>query len=156
MTKAELLRELEEKFNSTKKELGFKTSFEDIEEIVFIKDAVLRDGFVSEHFSRQLCAKIRDLYMSWANYLHTLLIPVPGNMIALTESKALGEEDKKQAMMLINKALVFGSTNIFIGLTTDKKEEAKFIDDSIKFWKETFSPKATTIIKKIQENWKRQ
>ena len=47
------------------------------------------------------------------------------------------------------------STNSIIGLTKDKKLEAKFIDNAIKFWKEPFLPELTKIMKKINYGWRK-
>ena len=45
MNQQELLDGLREKFEKTKKELGFKSSFEDINEIFFINDFILHEKF---------------------------------------------------------------------------------------------------------------
>ena len=66
MTKEELLSELMKKFEEAKKEFGFKSSFEEIDNIFFIKDMILKDKFVSDNFERQLSHKITELYNGWA------------------------------------------------------------------------------------------
>ena len=52
--KKEILEEMKEAFDKSKKELGFKASFDDLEEAFSIKDGVLQHGFVGEKFSRQI------------------------------------------------------------------------------------------------------
>ena len=57
---------------------------------------------------------------------------------------------------LISDAMALISLNSLVGLTKNKKEEAKFIDNSVAFWKERYNPKLTEIMKKINENWKKK
>ena len=154
--KQELLKELEAKFEETKKELGFKASLQEINKVFFIKDSVLGAGFVSENFSRQLCSRIVETYANWNNYLHSLIMPNPGHMLNMTESKMLDETEKKEIMNLLGKAIAITSTNTLIGLTKEKSEEGKFVDSSLKFWKDTFSPYLTKLIKKINFGWKKK
>jgi len=71
MNNKEILNELEKKFEELKKELGFKSELQDIDEIFYIKDAILKDGFVSENIDRQICSRIIETYMGWTNYLHS-------------------------------------------------------------------------------------
>ena len=97
----ELLKELREKFAEMKKELGFKSSFEDIDELSFIRDMALQARFVSPSLSRQICHRICDTYMSWGGYLHSLIMPNPGDLVQLSESKAFSEEEKKEIADLI-------------------------------------------------------
>ena len=156
MNKKELLKELEEKFKVMKRELGFKVSLEEVDSIFFIKDAVLSTGFVSEVLSRQLCSRIVDTYVNWNNYLHSLIIPNPNNMLNINESKMFNEEEKKKITKLMTEIMALVSTNTLIGLTKDKSGEARFIDDSIDFWKKTFSPELIKIIKKINDEWSKK
>ena len=154
--KQELLKELKEKFETCKKELGFKATFEELDEIFYIKDSVLDIGFVSESFSRQLCSRIVDSYMNWNNYLHSLIMPNPQSMINMHESKMISEDNmRKDIIKLITQTMAFVSTNTKIGLIKDKKEEADFIDESVKFWNKTFKLKVLKIIEKIVGDWKK-
>ena len=54
----------------------------------------------------------------------------------------------------MKRAMAFASTNTLVGLTKNRKEEAEFIDESLKFWNEEFSPILTVIMKKVNDNWK--
>jgi len=152
--KNEILKELEEKFESLKKEIGFKSSLEDINKIFFIKDAVLSAGFVSENFSRQLCGRIVETYTTWNHYLHSLIMPNPSNMLNMNESKMLDDKEKKEIMDLLGGTIGLTSTNTLIGLTKDRTEESKFIDDSVKFWNSTFKPKVVKLMEKVNSGWK--
>lgn len=152
--KESLMKELKQQFDLTKKDLGFKSNFEDLEEIFFLKDAVLSVGFVSDKYSRQLCSRIVDTYMSWISYLHGTVFPQPGNMIAMTENKIFNDTDKKEILDLMKKTLALLTDNNVIKVTRDKKAEAKFIDDSLLFWKKTFEPKLKEILVKSNKGWK--
>ncbi len=154
MNKKEILEELEEKFKIMKKELGFKTSLDELDEAFFIRDALLGARFVSEKLSRQVCSRIIDTYMVWTNYLHSLIMPNPGHMLNMNESKMFNEEEKRALLVLISKSMELTSRNNLIGLTKDRKEEAKFIDGALNFWIKSFKPEMIRVITKINNNWK--
>lgn len=149
-----LLKELKEKFNESKKKLGFKSSFEEINDIFFINDFIIYERHVSEFFSRQLCRRIVDVYNSWTGYLHGLMMPTPGNFLMMMENRMLGEEDKKKISEIIKKILSLSSMNTLIIFNKNKKDEAKFIDESVKFWKENFQPEMKKIMEKINKGWR--
>lgn len=71
----ELLNELEEKFKEIKRELGFKSTLNDLDRIFFIRDFILEKGYVSHKFSRQLCFRICETYASWLKHLHNIILP---------------------------------------------------------------------------------
>jgi len=154
--KEKLFEELEEKFEEAKKELGFKSSFKEIDNIFFIRDFILEQGHVSESFSRQLCLRISNTFNSWLGYLHNFLIPNPGSMVAIMENKMINEEDKKIISKIAKKIMVMISTNNLVGLSKNKKLEAEFIDDSVKLWKEYINPELIKIVSKINQRWKEE
>ena len=104
--------------------------------LFYLKDQILKEGFVSPNLSRQITWRIVDTYTSWYNYLHNLIMPNPQSMVQLQESQGFNDEEKEKIMKVMPKLVLFGRKNSLIGLTKDKKEEAKFIDDSLKVWKE--------------------
>ena len=153
--KEKLMGEFESGFEKMKKELGFKSGLAELDRIFFLKDGVLKVGFVSDGLSRQVCSRIIETYMSWNNYLHGLIMPHPQNILNLTESKAVKDEaDRKKISGAMKMAMELASRNTLIGLTKDKKEEAKFIDDAVRIWDKEFSPLLKEIMKKINESWK--
>jgi len=154
--KETLLKELREKFEIMKKELGFKASFKELDEIFFIEDFILNAGFVSESLSRQMCARIVDAYMNWNNYLHSFIVPNPSNLLNLSESKMLNEEEKKEIGNLLSKSMALASANTLIGLTKNKKNEAEFIDQAAEFWKKTFCPKLIRLMEKVNAGWNKK
>lgn len=153
MNKKEILDELEEKFKKIKEELGFKASLEELDDIFFIKEAVLSAGFVSEKLSRQMSGRIVEAYSAWNNYLHSLIMPNPAHLLNMNESKMFNEEERKKIMEVIQSSLALMSRNNVIRLTKDKKQESKFIDDSLMFWEESFKPELIKITEKINKGW---
>ena len=138
------------------KELKFKTNFEKIDEIFFIKDMVLKEGFVSERLSRRICHRIVETFMDWNGYLHSLVMPNPQNMLNLMESKLFNQEEKKDIMELMKKIMEISSRNSVIALKKDKHGEAKFIDDAVSFWNNTFQNKLDKIMTKINLEWSKK
>jgi len=151
----ELLTELKEKFDSLKKETGFKSSFKELNDIFFIEDFILQEKYVSKDFARQLCSRIVNVYNSWVSYFHGLIMPNPANMINIMENKCLNEEERKKISKLIRGVIGLISTNNLNFLTKNKTAQAKFIDDSVKFWKNYFKAEAIKIIEKINKEWKK-
>ena len=152
--KKELLGELVKQFDRAKKELGFKASFEDLDNAFFITDSVLSAGFVSETYSRQLCARIVDNFMNWNHYLNSLLMPNPSFLVNAIEAKLFNtEENRKKIWELVKGSMKMTSTNYLLGLTKDKKKEAAFIDEAVKYWNSSFKQGLTEIVGKISEEW---
>jgi len=155
MNNKEILNELEKKFEELKKELGFKSELQDIDEIFYIKDAILKDGFVSENIDRQICSRIIETYMGWTNYLHSLIVPNPQNILNISESRIFNSEEKKEINNMMKKAMEIISKNNWIGLTKNKQEEARFIDEAVNNWKNNFGIKLIKILEKVKGEWEK-
>jgi len=154
--KAAVLKELDEKFSEIQKEIGFESSLNDIDEIFFIRDYILDQGYVSESLSRQIAGRMAETFMGWNNYLHTLIMPNPHNMINVNESKTFNEAERKEMGKIMTDAMRWVSTSTLAGVNKDKALEKEFIDGSIKFWKEKFGPELIKIMGKIREEWKKK
>lgn len=149
-----LIKQLKDQFSKWKSEMKFKTNFEEVERVAFVSDLVLKERFVSPSLPRQICGRIANLYTNWAGYLHSLIMPNPQNILNLSESKLFSQEEKKEIHELMSKAMEISSRNGLIGLTKDKKEEAKFIDDAIELWNNRFEQKMIRIMKKVNDAWR--
>ena len=153
MEKKELMEELEEKFKKIRSKLKLKSSLEDIDKIFFVKDAVLKENFISEKLSRQICYRIVETYMGWNEYLHSLIMPNPQNILNMGESKIFNQEEKKEIIDLMKKVMEISSKNSLIGLTRDQTKEAEFIDYAVNFWETKFENKLIKIMKKVNKEW---
>ncbi len=153
MSSDELLKDAQESYTMMKQELGFKTSFEELDSIFFISDSVLSSGFVSKSFSRQVCSRIVETYMGWNNYLHNLAMPAPHYMIQMQEHKMMNDVDKKEIWKLIGETIAFVSKNALIWLNKDKKAEAAFINETVALWKTSFKPRLERLVGKVVEGW---
>ena len=142
-----------DKFISMKNQLKFKSSLADLDKIFFIHDFILKEGYVPHALSRVICRRIADMYLSWYNYLHSIIFPNPNYMVNLNENQVFNKEEKEEIIILMNKIMAFVYTNNIIGLTKKKAMEAKFIDDSVKLWKSEFLPSLTKLVKKIHKMW---
>jgi hypothetical protein len=155
--KKEILKDLEKSFEEAKKTLKFKPSFEDLEMEFSIRDFVLSTGFVSEKFSRQLCARIVDYYRDWHGYLNSLLLPNPSFFAGQTEAKLFNSsEERKKIWDLITLAMRFSSMYSLIGLEWSKEKEREFIDKSYESWINTFKPGLAYILGKVNEGWNKE
>ena len=155
--KEKLLQELKQEFEKTKKEIDFIPTFEELENEFFLKDGILSTGFVSVKYSRQLCSRIVDIFNSWFNYFHDILMPNPANMFMSTESKIFNtENDKQKIWKLIKKGRALISLNVLIGLNKNKEQEKKFINQSYNFWINEFKPALIEIMKTVNTAWKKE
>jgi len=149
----ELIKQFEEEFEKTKKEFGFKSTLTELDNIFFLKDFISKEGYVSNKLSRQLCGRMVDLFGTWYNYLHTIIMPNPGSMLNMTESQIFSDEEKQDILALMAKCMAQVSKNTLNGLTKDKKDQAEFVDSSVELWKKELNPKLKGIIKKVKLNW---
>ncbi len=154
--KQELMKDLEVEFDRIKKEIGFESSLDEINNIFFIKDYILHEGYVSENLNRQIASRITDTLMSWNNYLHGLIFSNPGNMMVMNENRMFQDSEKKNINKLISKSMSLVSLNTLIGITKDKEKEKEFFDKSVKFWQETLKPEIEKIMIKVNKGWKGQ
>ena len=151
--KQELIAELEDKFKGMSKKLKLKHSLEDFDRIFFVRDFILQHGFVSESLSRMFCSRIVSLYESWANYLQGILMPNPSSLIHMYGSNSFSKQEKAGIASLINDMMALVSRNSLIGLTKDRKAEARFLDDAVVLWDTFFKEKLIEIEKKANVFW---
>lgn len=152
--RAELLKELEERYALFHKERKVKATLEEVDSLFFIKDMALSAGYVGTHFSKSICNRIVDTYMSWITYLHNIVLS-PSSMIYMNEGKMLSETDKKDMLKLISEIMALVSTNTVLGLTRDESGEAAFIDEAVRFWNNVFKPRIVVVATKINDGWKK-
>ena len=91
--------------------------------------------------------------MGWNEYLHSLIMPNPQNILNIGESKIFSQEEREEIIELIKKIMEINSRNNLINLTKNQEEETKLIDDSVNFWDTEFKVKLIKIMKKINEEW---
>ena len=147
-----LLKQFEKEFELTKKALKFTVTFKELDEIFFLQDYIQKEGFVSTNLSRQLSRRVVELYVSWAQYLHGILVANPGSLTSITESQAFSDEERHHIDRLFDKLMIISTEHNIIGLTKDKKREAAFFDRAVSLWNE-ISPKLTEIMNKVSEQW---
>ncbi len=153
--KKKLLKDLEEGFEDSKKELGFKPNFEELDLEFSLKDSVLSSGFVSEDFSKQLCSRIVEHYRGWHDYLNGLLLPNPSYYAGQTESKLFNsKEDRKKIWNLIKISMEFSSMYSLVSLKEDKSMQMQFINKAYTSWVGLFKPGILYVLTKVNEGWK--
>lgn len=155
--KKELIKEVEKEFNRAKEDLGFNATLEELDDAFKIFDGVVSSEFVSTSFSRQLCARILDNFMGWHNYLNGILVPNSGFLASQTEANLFNnKEDREMIWGMIKKTMEYSTTHSLIGLTKNKELEAKFIDETLAYWKGHFSPSLKMILLRANEAWKKE
>ncbi len=152
MEKKELLTHFEQEFEKIRKDLKFKATLVDLDKIFFFRDYILKEGYVPYSLNRALAHRMMETMGSWNNYLHGLIVPNPGYLIAMNESEMFNKEEKQNIMKLMSKILTFTSKNSLNGLTREK--DGQFFDDSLNFWNKTLQPELVKIMKRINEKWK--
>ncbi|MBN2368485.1 hypothetical protein JXC34_05695 [Candidatus Woesearchaeota archaeon] len=136
-----------------KKDLGFNSTLEELDEVFYFTDYILQVKFISPKLSRMLCGRIRDTFNLWITQLHAWLVPNPYSMIGLSESQAFNDKEKEEITKIMAKFMAFTSQNILIGLTKDKMKEAEYFDNAMTLWNDS-KPIFIKYSKKVNEYWK--
>jgi len=155
MGKGQLLQELKKQFDLTKKRLGFKSTFDEINSMSYIEDMALSQGFVSNQFSRQMINRMVDTFYGWIGEIYSWIYPQPMDIIHNYESKILSQEEKKEFLSMIDKIMYLVRKNkriAFKGLI--KKEESNFIDELVEFDKKYFNPFMLKYQEKFEKAWR--
>ena len=152
MDKKEILKELREKFDELRKNLKFKSTYEEINEMSYVEDMVLSDGYVSNQLSRKLINRMLETFASWIPELNVLLFPAPYDIGRLNENKTLTQEEKNEITDMISRIFYLYRKNkriAFEGLDG----EGEFIDEMVRFNKTHFNPFMLKYHKKLEKFW---
>jgi len=147
MNETVLLAQLDERF---KKELPNHT-FANLDSHFFISSAVLKEGFIGTSVERLVCSCIVDMYLSWNNYLQSLIMPNPHNSTNLEESNTFTDDEKYRFSQLISHALAYSSENALLSMKG--KNRAEFINRASDFWEKTYKPEVIIALEKINKLW---
>lgn len=156
MTNKELLKEFEQSFEAMKKELKFKASLKDLDDVFFLKDFIAKEGFVSNQLSRMVCRRMVDTFFNYYGYFQGLILPNPQSMWQIPESQLFNDQEKNALIKLMDKIMILSTRNLIIGLSKAKSEEGKFVDDCLSFWHAELNPKLNEVIKKANSMWTRK
>lgn len=155
MKDGELIKKFEEEFEALKKKLKLKTSFEELDSLLYLSDRILKEGYVPVNLLRTICSLMIGKLKESGIHLHSLVIPNPQSMPSITESRLFNDKEKEEFKNLISKIMFLSSTNALNEIKKDKLGDGKLIDDSMRFWNEECKPKLTAIMEKINAEWEK-
>ena len=121
MNKDKILDELKKKFQETKKELGFKSSYEKINRISYIEDMSLTAGYVSNQFSRQMINRMVETWHSWIGTLYSWLTPNHSDFISTNEANKVAQDEREEIFEIIRKIMYIVRKNKRIAFDGLKK-----------------------------------
>lgn len=153
MKNDELIKKFEKEFAVMKKELKFKTSLDELDDVFHLRDRVLKNGYIPRHTSRMVCSVMVERLREIGNYLHSLVVPNPQSMFSLIESELFEEKKKEEFKKLMSRIMFFSSASILNELKKDRLRDGRFIDEAMKFWKETCKPKLIGILESVNADW---
>lgn len=84
--KERLLKEVREAFDKDKELLRFRSSFDDVNDIISIDDMVLSQGYVGSRNYADVRHRFMDLFNNWVGMLHAWLMPNPQDLIFMNEA----------------------------------------------------------------------
>jgi len=145
--------EIKKEFEKLKKDLGFKTELDELDEIFYIRNLIREHGIISTSFSRQICRRISDYLASWNEFLHRILMPNQGSIVSIQESRIFSEEEKEEIQEVFAKVMELISRNSLLSTINDKDKESAWIDETYKYVKEFLIPKLATYFEKINKMW---
>ena len=155
--KEEILKELRNQFNLTKKRLGFNATFEEINQISYIEDMALSAGFVSNQFSRQMINRMVETFYGWVGEIYSWIYPPQMDIVHINESKKISQEERKEFLLMISRIMYLVRKNKKIAFNQLKKdEEAKFVDELVKFDEDFFNPFMLKYHKRFEDVWKEE
>ena len=99
--KKKLLEELKKTFEEEQQEFGFSSTSEDINDIIFLEDLILSQGYVSPNNFSEVKNKIIETFYNWVGVFHSWIMPNPQDLIFLNEAKKLNEDEKKEVFNII-------------------------------------------------------
>jgi hypothetical protein len=150
----EIVKNFEKEFEKLRKELKLKITLDELDEEFHVRDYILKEGFISNKLSKQICRRIVDVLGSWLQYLHGTLMPNPNSLVSMAANQAFNEEDKQEVNMLINKLMTFSTGYNLLVLKDDKKLEQEFIDNAVTFTAKEMTPLLIKFITKEDIFWK--
>jgi len=154
--KQKLLSELKVAFEETKKKLKFEATFEEIDEICYIEDAILSCNAVSNRYDRQLINRVVETSYSWISSLHSLVFPSQ-DLISMNESKPISPEGRKEIMKIMSKIMYFSRKNKRIAFSKEfEQQEGEFIDEIMDFYKKTFVPFMYKNQLELEQFWQKE
>ena len=153
MSNKELLKEFEHAFEVIKKELKFKASLKELDEVFFLNDLIAKEGFVSTQLSRMVCRRLLDTLFNYYGYFQSLILPNPQSMWQVPESQIFNDQEKSELIKFMDKIMILSTRNLIIGLKKSKSEEGKLIDDCLSFWNSELNPKLIEIASKSNAMW---
>jgi hypothetical protein len=156
MENEKLIEELKRSFENLRNELGFKSTYKEIEEVGFIEDMVLSEDYVSPKLARRIINRLIDKYYSWIGFIHSLIMPSPQDMIYTSEHKELDSNEKKELFGMIKKIMYLVRKCKRLAFEKSKEEEGMFIDELVKFDNEYFNPLMLKYHKKFEDAWKKE
>lgn len=151
----QFLVDLESSYSELRKKYEVKTTLNELDKLFQIKDSFLKLSFIPGNLSFFVRSRIQEFYSSWIGYLQNLLFPSTSSLISMSEGKLFNEGEKKEIGKIVGNMMAIISKNSILTLEPNIKEEGEFIDSAVKLWKSSLSPKILTLMKKVNDNWKK-
>ncbi|HME87329.1 MAG TPA: hypothetical protein VKE88_02860 [Candidatus Nanoarchaeia archaeon] len=145
--------EFEKSFAVLKKELKIKVTLEELDSIFLVHDYVAKEGFVSNRLERQIVRRIIDVFSSWINYLHGMLVPNPNSILNVNEVSILTDADREKITKTVDRLMIFSTRYNMIAIKDDTKEAGKYIDDSVDAWNKEISPVLLDLMQRSNKMW---
>jgi len=128
---------------------------DELDNIFILKEHLKKEDYSKNNLLRSINSRIIDVFNEWNNYLHTLIMPDPSNMINMTESQIFSEEEKNKIISIMNLILAFTSEHIALSIDRTEEKEARFLNKSIPLWNNVKHP-LKQIIEKIRSYWENE
>jgi hypothetical protein len=151
---SDVIKDFEKQFEKLKKEIGFKPTLKELDEVFYISDFISKEGYVSTSPFKQICRRIIDVYGVWLQYLHGLLMPNPGNIVNMAEAQSFNEEEKEKMNKLIERMMIISTNYNLVVLNMDTKQAKELIDEAYSFWKTELNSELTKFMEKTGGLWK--
>jgi len=150
----DLIKDFEKEFEKIRKEIGFKPTLEQLDEVFYIRDFINKETYVSTAVLKQVCRRIVDVYSVWLQYMHGLISPNPGNMINMTEAQLYSDDERNKINKLIDRIMILSNNYNLLVINKEKKQGKDFVDEAYSFWETELKDELNKLMIKARDNWK--
>lgn len=119
------------------------------------KDALREQGFMPSSPHAFLRSRIVDTLQDHVQFLHSLLMPNPKNLVANSQSNAISQDEEDLVSDLIDEYAAVVTRSRQVSLTGSEADEKAFLDHAIETYTRT-TPDLNTVLATIHDHWEEE
>jgi hypothetical protein len=146
MEQDQILDRFKKEFEQFKQQYGLTLTYEQLEKELYMTDVIWDRKYVPRDISASIRGRIVDMLNSWYGYFHGLMLPNPQSIPMHMEAQFFDDATKTQVQSLMHKTMYYMKQSSVVGLSRNKEDEAKYIQDVFGFWEQELKPKLIELL----------